>query len=207
MNIKNLKVGDKVFIKKGLVPGKYYGAETYERDMVQGWCEVLEIFSKSGTFGVKTDNSNSWYGYTPEMVDWEKTKKLQNNNCYNFAKITQFVENGKEKTVALTNSEEEFAVTNKEEENDIEKAVMMLMLKSLGVTYGDVKKEVEKVKVKWRPTEDDRYYYIREIGDISSCFWSELSWDYYRFDFNNCFKTEEEAEEKLEKIKEVLKGE
>lgn len=221
MNNKNLKVGDKVFIKEGLVPGKYYGAMTYERNMVQGWCEVLEIFSKSGIFSVKTDNGDSWeflYNYSPEMVDWEKTRRLKINESWEsikkeirgdgtFKEITQCGESGNETTKAITHNGEEIIVKNNNEENDVEKAVMLLMLKSLGFTYSEIKKEVENVKVKWKPTEDDRYYYIREIGDVSSCFWNELSWDYYRFDFNNCFKTIEEAEEKLEKIKEVLKGE
>ena len=141
---------------------------------------------------------NSKFGYL------NINKDVVNENI--FKEITQYRDYKKEVTKGVTYDGEEIVVKNDGEENDVEKAVMLLMLKRHGFTYGDVKKEVEKVKVKWTPAEDDRYYYIREIGDISSCFWNELSWDYYRFDFNNCFKTIEEAEEKLEKIKEVLRG-
>ena len=204
MNINDLKVGDIVFIREDLKDDKMYGNNVYIDDMCSGVQKIKSIYKDYENFTVFGSFA---YSYTSEMVDWEKTKKLQSNNYCEFEKITQFVESGKEKTVALTNNGKEFVVINNDKENDIEKAVMLLMLKNLGVTYSEIKREVEKVKVKWKPTEDDRYYYIREIGDVSSCFWSELSWDYYRFDFNNCFKTKEDAEEKLEKIKEVLRGE
>lgn len=210
MKIKNLKVGDKVFIREGLVPDEHYGAALYKSTMVQGWCKVREILNKSGTFSVKTDNGNRWeflYHYTPEMVDWEKTKKLQKNNYCDFEKITQYGECRNEITKGVTYGGKEIVAKNNREKNDPEKAVMLLMLKARGVTYSDIKEEAKKVEYKWKPLKDDRYYYIRDIGDISSCFWRELSWDYYRLDANNCFKTRKDAEEKLEKIKEVLRGE
>ena len=207
MNIKNLKVGDKVFIKEGLVPGENYGAAIYVTTMVQGWCEVLEIFSKNGTFNVKTDNANSWetiYYYTPEMVDWEKTRKIREMD---FKEIIQYGECRKEITKATTYDGREITVENSNEENDIEKAVMMLMLKSIGITYGDVKKEVEKVKVKWVPKDGEKYYWVNGYFEISWYIWYGVRVDRLLLDSGNCFETKKEAEEKLEKIKEVLRGE
>lgn len=202
MDIKDLKVGDKVYIREDLKNGFTYGNRGFIDEMDKGLLEVS--FVSIGNTLIQV-HGNPFCDYTPEMIDWEKTRVLNNSSC--FKEITQSGENRNETTKAVTHDGREIIVKNNNEKNDVEKAVMLLMLKKIGFTYGDVKREVEKVKVKWRPAENDRYYYIREIGDISSCFWSELSWDYYRFVFNNCFKTKEEAEEKLEKIKEVLKGE
>ena len=84
---------------------------------------------------------------------------------------------------------------------------MMLILKSAGITYVDVKKEVEKVKVKWIPKQGEKYYYIKTTGDVDFLYWDGHSHDNGRLTFNNCFRTREEAEEKLDKIKEILKGE
>lgn len=201
MKLKDLKVGDFVYIRQELENAKKYGAHFYFNNMGKGLQQIQSINTHTGNFNI----FGKGYHFSPEMVDWEKTAKLNNSSC--FKEITQYGGYKKEATKWVTYDGEEITVKNNGEENDTEKAVMLLMLKNLGVTYSEIKKEVEKVKVKWRPTEDDRYYYIRDIGDIRSCFWSESSWDYYRFDFNNCFKTKEEAEEKLEKIKEVLKGE
>lgn len=216
MNIKNLKVGDKVFIKKGLVPGKYYGVTSYVESMEQGWCEVLEIFSKSGTFSVKTDNGNSWgflYDYTPEMVDWERTNFVKEtleevtSKRRVFKYIKQTGAPGAEITKGVTYGGKEIVVKNNREENDPEKAVMLLMLKARGVTYSDIKEETKKVKVKRVPKQGEKYYYIKTTGDVDFLYWDGHSHDNGRLAFNNCFRTREEAKEKLEKIKEVLRGE
>ena len=203
MKLKDLKVGDMVFIREDLEPGTIYCGQMYVYDMGNGVKQVKNIYSDK-SFTVIGGNC---YLYASEMIDWEKTRKLQNNNCYDFAKITQFVENGKEETVALTNNGKEFAVTNNDKENDIEKAVMMLMLKSLGVTYGDVKKEAEKVKVKWVPKKGEKYYWINYRLEINWFIWEGLWADRDLFKCGNCFETREEAEGKLEKIKEILRGE
>lgn len=216
MNIKKLKVGDKVFIKKGLVPGKYYGATSYVESMAQGWCEVLEIFSKSGTFSVKTDNGNSWeflYNYTPEMVDWEKTNFVKEtleevtSKRRVFKYIKQTGAPGAEITKGVTYGGKEIVVKNNSEENDPEKATMLLMLKARGVTYSDIKEEAKKVEYKWRPRENEKYYYINTAGVVDFLYWVGHSLDNGRLAVNNCFKTRVEAEKKLEKIKEVLRGE
>lgn len=216
MNNKNLKVGDKVFIKEGLVPGKYYGAMTYERNMVQGWCEVLKIFNINGTFSVKTDNGNSWeviYYYTPEMVDWERTNFVKEtleevtSKRRVFKYIKQTGAPGAEITKGVTYGGKEIVVKNNREENDPEKATMLLMLKARGVTYSDIKEEAKKVEYKWDPAKNEQYYFINGFLTVRYEEWSESIFDKKRFRDGNCFRTREEAEKKLEKIKEILKGE
>mgnify|MGYP001358279177 CR=1 FL=1 len=69
------------------------------------------------------------------------------------------------------------------------------------------KREVEKVKVKWEPKIDKRYYWINKHLEIDWYTWEGDRCDRKLLESGNCFKTKEDAEEKLEKIKEVLKGE
>ena len=202
MAITDLRAGDKVFIREDLEHGEIYQGVLYVNGMGSGVMRIKHMHPSGIFFSIPC--KGHFLHYSKEMIDWEKTRKIRE---IEFKEIVQCGECGNEITKATMHNGRKITVKNSNEENDVEKAVMLLMLKARGFTYSDIKKEVEKVKVKWKPTEDDRYYYIREIGDVSSCFWNELSWDYYRFDFNNCFKTIEEAEEKLEKIKEVLKGE
>lgn len=203
MEIKDLKVGDKVFIREDLEHSACYGSYMYINTMGSGIKQIQYIYRDEG-FSVVCGKGCR---YTSEMVDWEKTAKLNNLSC--FKEITQFGESGNEITKAVTDDGKEIIVKNNNEENDIEKAVMLLMLKSLGVTYSDIKREIEKVKVKWIPAIGEQFYYISTTPTLKAralTYFSEGALKEMA-DVGNCFRTKEDAEEKVEKIKEVLKGE
>lgn len=56
----------------------------------------------------------------------------------------------------------------------------------------------------WKPKYGEDYYFISSKGIITLEIWTNAIADSCRYEFNNCFKTEEEAEEAINKIKEVL---
>ena len=62
---------------------------------------------------------------------------------------------------------------------------------------------IEEQKV-WKPKDDERYYYIdssaRNVG-INETLNGDFSLDKALYEVGNCFKTKEEAEKTLEKIK------
>lgn len=87
-----------------------------------------------------------------------------------------------------------------------------MTIKELYEKYGDVElteeqekhiKEYLKIEnKKWKPKEGENYYYVDNYGDIEREFFSESDrLDYFNFFSNNYFKTEEEAEFRLEQIK------
>lgn len=58
-----------------------------------------------------------------------------------------------------------------------------------------------KKNKKWKPKNRDKYYYIDSYGYVVDKMFIEEIPDVYRLSINNCFKTEEEAEFRLEQIK------
>lgn len=68
--------------------------------------------------------------------------------------------------------------------------------------------DAEKKQVvdwKWKPNDNEEYYYILSDGKVRSCAWLDDEIDNSRFSIGNCFKTEEEAEAMAEKLKKLLK--
>lgn len=53
---------------------------------------------------------------------------------------------------------------------------------------------------KW-PKEDDLYYYISGCGSIDRAFFEKTEYHIAKIEIGNCFKTKEEAEFELEKLK------
>ena len=202
MDIKDLKVGDVIYIREDLVDWEIYDALIYYPKMRTGMVKVKHVLTDYFKVQDEVD-----YLYNTKMVDWDKTKELKNLSW--FKEITQFGESGNETTKAITYDGREIIVKNNNEENDVEKAVMLLMLKQRGVTYTDVKREVEKVKVKWRPAIGEQFYYISTTPTIKAralTYFTEGALKEMT-DAGNYFRTKEDAEEKIEKIKEILKGE
>lgn len=64
------------------------------------------------------------------------------------------------------------------------------------------------MSARWRPEIGDSYWYIDMlVGHIyveTKEMWSDSKQDERRISAGNCFKTKEQAEEVLEKIKKVL---
>jgi len=78
---------------------------------------------------------------------------------------------------------------NKEEELDYNP--------DIGTTTFDTKPK------KWKP--ESRYWTIDSIGNVRAYMWKDDSFDYDHYNFGNCFKTESEAEQARDKIKQLLK--
>lgn len=64
-----------------------------------------------------------------------------------------------------------------------------------------IKEYLEIKNKKWRPEKEERYYSVLANGTIQSELYLNYTCDRYKYFSNNCFKTKEEAEFKLEQIK------
>lgn len=53
----------------------------------------------------------------------------------------------------------------------------------------------------WKPEKDETYYYLYSYGKIEEDTWDNANEDRIRYAIGNCFKTKEEAEFVLEKLK------
>ena len=65
-----------------------------------------------------------------------------------------------------------------------------------------VEKATEKKSKVWKPESNENYYHIVSDGDISDSYWSDdsdLAND--RYEIGNCFRTLEEAEFAVERLK------
>lgn len=63
-------------------------------------------------------------------------------------------------------------------------------------------KKEEKVESKfWKPQREETYFLVRTNGKIDWNLWADDEWDKTRYAIGNCFKTQEEAEKALEKLK------
>lgn len=87
-----------------------------------------------------------------------------------------------------------------------------MTIKELYEKYGDVEltkeqekqiKEYLKIKEnkKWKPNVQDKYYYVDDAGNINYSVYADYNLDNCRVLTNNCFKTKEETEFRLEQIK------
>lgn len=54
---------------------------------------------------------------------------------------------------------------------------------------------------RWKPEMDNEYYYVGNCGNVYNDDWISCDVDRDRFEIGNCFKTEEEAERVVEKLK------
>ena len=191
MEYKDLQDGMKVWIRDDLKVGELYGNDVFVEGMKH--LTGLQQVTRIGNMIIQIDG---WH-FTSEMIDWEKTKKLNKKSelIYDGTILIGQI-NGKEIKVTRSDKDKE----------DLEKAVMMALLKSLGVTYVDVKDLKNKVKKVWRPQEDEKYYFVTSHGTVDYTYNYDTQVDKELFDFGNCFKTEEEAEKKVVEVRRVLKN-
>ena len=64
---------------------------------------------------------------------------------------------------------------------------------------------IKKFSFPWRPEAGQKYFYLDTCGSVESDYKSSVSIDLddeFRYKSGNCFRTREEAEEKLKKIME-----
>lgn len=76
MKLKDLKVGDLVYIREDLEVCKRYGSAHFAKDMKQGVQRIMSIGSAEEDFNIASEVDSFRYHYTPEMIDWEKTEEL-----------------------------------------------------------------------------------------------------------------------------------
>lgn len=91
---------------------------------------------------------------------------------------------------------------------------------AIGREIGKVKEQIEayieeeaylksigrKKMSRWKPEKGEKYYYVGDNGMVNFTFadCDSVDEDYYKF--GNTFRTEEEAQRALEKVKETLLG-
>lgn len=61
-------------------------------------------------------------------------------------------------------------------------------------------KEVEPEKKEW-PQMDDKYWFIKPEGSIETYIWTNALFDIHCLSTGNCFRTKEEAEFEVERLK------
>lgn len=193
MTIKDLKIGMKVFIREDLEVGGKYGNNIFTEDMKDftGLQQVTIIGNKAIGFGKK------YWRFTSEMIDWDKTDKLNN-------KDSGLIYDG---TIleGRIDGQEIKVIRSSEDREDLEKAVMMGLLKSLGYSFEDVKKLQSKVKKVWKPKFNQIYYYVGPYGEVKPTRNLDCDYDKKLFEIYNYFKTKEEAEQKAMKIRQLFK--
>lgn len=194
MTIKDLKPGMKVFIKEDLKVGEEYGIETFVEDMkyLTGLQQVTRIGNK--IIGV----GNRYWRFTSEMIDWDKTKELNKKYSDSVLVYDGAILKGQ------IDGQEIKVIRNPEDKEDLEKAVMMGLLQSLGYTYKDVKELENKVKTIWRPQENEKYYFVTSCGAVVYTYNSDSQLDKELFDFGNYFKTEDEANKKAIEVRKLF---
>lgn len=77
-------------------------------------------------------------------------------------------------------------------------------LEAEGKRWNPVTMQIEKLK--WKPMYNDKYYCVNlaSLSFVVCHTWTGDTIDYDYYDQNNCFKTKEEAEAKLKRIKKIL---
>lgn len=73
MKIKDLKVGDLVYIREDLEVDKIYGSAYFVKGMKYGVQRIRFIDRDEEDFAIIESSS---FRYTHEMIDWEKTEEL-----------------------------------------------------------------------------------------------------------------------------------
>lgn len=199
--MKDLKVGMKVWIRKDLKGGTDYDGLYFHPEMEQlaklnKPFEVMKVGKED--VAIRQNRRKKWF-LNNAMIDWEKTIEengvIRKSNLIYDGTTLEGQINGKEIKVTRSDKDKE----------DLEKAVMMALLKSLGVTYVDVKDLKNKVKKVWRPKYREKYYYIMSNLEVNCGYNDDYSMDKRRIQVGNCFETEEEAEKKVVEIRRILK--
>lgn len=54
---------------------------------------------------------------------------------------------------------------------------------------------------RWKPDENQKYYFLDSNGLVYDSIWADDSIDHSRFEIGNCFQTKEEAEKAVERLK------
>lgn len=70
---------------------------------------------------------------------------------------------------------------------------------------------VKIIKKPWKPKEGEPYWYVQFDANnnsiVGTSCWDQHSFDFTKYIIGNCFKTKEEAEEHIDDVFKILKGE
>lgn len=205
MTIQDLKVGMKVWIRKDLKGGTDYDGLYFHPEMEQlaklnKPFKVVKVGKEDVAIANKLVNGFKirWF-LNNTMIDWEKTIEengviRKSNLIYDGTTLKGEI-NGKEIKVVRSDKDKE----------DLEKAVMMGLLKSLGYSYKDMKKLQSKVKEVWKPKFMEKYYYIMSNLEVNCGYNDDYSMDKRRIQVGNFFKTKEEAEKRAIEVRKIFK--
>ena len=202
--MKDLRVGMKVWIRKDLKGGTDYDGLYFHPEMEQlaklnKPFEVMKVGKEDVAIAEKLVKGFKirWF-LNNAMIDWEKTIEengvIRKSNLIYDGTTLEGQINGKEIKVTRSDKDKE----------DLEKAVMMALLKSLGVTYVDVKELKNKVKKVWRPAVGEYYYFVTSDFDVVLTRNTGVEWEIDRINVGNFFKTKEEAEKKAIEVRKLF---
>lgn len=215
---QELKVGDKVYIS----PSAYGDKDKTSRAKIIGIGKnILEVqYVTTGEYnaipyvnirnlklegGFKMWKDYGWVIEQEEKIAKEKRKERVNDMLHipTNKPTDKLVYDGN----TLSNASNGIIITRHESEpEDLEKAVMMYLLKDLGYTYNDIHKVLESVEIKWYPKDGEKFFYITSEGDIVSQKYDSESIHHVNIcTFGNYFKTEEDASNVRSKILNVFK--
>ena len=148
------KVGDKVRVRKDLVPGNFYGRAYYSSDMNKFKameCVVTNIYD--GTYNI----NNSEYGFSDEMLE-----PVDDLLEYALEKLGMTKEELEDE---MNKNEEDIAFVEKciKNENEINEYCKKL---NSACNYCKVGRFKEKYEEYGRISCDDVYRYLKEKGEI-----------------------------------------
>ena len=136
----------------------------------------------------------------PGIIYWKKTieanRSIMKSNWFYDGTILKGQIDGQEIKV----------IRSSEDREDLEKAVMMGLLKSFGVSYTAVKKVIDKIQFKFIPKFNQTYFYITDTLEIAREQFDDYSYEKARIEIGNCFRSREEAEAKLKQLKSIIGG-
>lgn len=194
MTFKDLKPGMKVWIREDLKTNVKYGDYCFIEGMQElTGLQTIKNLDPCSCFTIK--EAVGWL-FTPRMIDWDKTEKLNNKNSALFYDGTILK--------GQIDGQEIKVIRSPEDKEDLEKAIMMGLIKSLGYSYSDVKRLQSRVKEVWRPKFNQKYYYVGACGEVESMCNLDNDFDKKIFEICNYFKTKEEAEQKAVEFRKLF---
>lgn len=90
-------------------------------------------------------------------------------------------------------------MNKKEIKNKIKEAKEQI--KDLQETVNNLEEQLNKLESRWKPEENERYYYIAPDGEVIRSYNDKSTSCRNRISIGNCFKIEKEAEFEVERLK------
>ena len=83
-----------------------------------------------------------------------------------------------------------------------EKQLLLDALHAEGKDWDAVNKKI--IEYKWQPKHGEPYYMISSLFNVIRLIWGDTAFDFDLLQKGNCFKTEEEAQDKADEIIKIL---